>query len=398
MKKEKEPKTVVKKDWISLSGEDVKLLEENFIHFTGKSMNSSISSVGIRLENGKGRPELPYLGLSTLGADFNDLDFTLGGAGGIPKPRQVKDIITGVSSGVIRDLDAIPAGDKELLDLNGPFVKALSQSRNVLPEVVPTLMKQIIVKDSQLGDVVLSPVGALGLTGRILAKLNDEMEKRKALDPKAKRFFGKGINNLGGEKPQNIGLLCAVKGGPAIAGFAWHFKSPGFPVFKERMVYSNAFREVDFYLNDEDAMRFRAVVQRWKDAGFTLSSEFRSLESVLRDLISTMKNRVEVSRQSLEVQLKEDYEKSEMEYMGSALENLLVSENLPTYRENLWSVVLDKSELSAGWLVKSLRTPGWASEASSKMLTDWLNQVGIPLSSSEEKKLVTFLAAEVYKS
>lgn len=390
--------------WSPLDAIDLEKMSEGFLHFTGKAMNSNVGEIGIRVDIGKARDELPYIALTALGASLEDLDYTSGGAAAIPKPRQVKDYVSKTNSGVDYTEDSIPEEDKERLDSHGDFVKTISSYKANIPQTLPPLLKQIIVKDSEKGDVVLSPLGALGLTSRIIKALDEELERRREMEVDEKRrklirpFWKSASNNLGGEKPQNIGLICAVKGGPRVAGFAWHFPSPRFPQAKIKKQYSTIFRSIRFHLSNEQAKKLRWALDLYGNEKFGSKGSYDALVSVLVSLTKESVLKASKQRSLLNEYFTAEYKKFGVLHQQDALTHLLVNEEIPEEsKEHLWMAVLSKNSVEKGWLSENLRSHSWSIEASFDLLSIWLNQLGSTLSVEDKKKISKELAKEIYQ-
>lgn len=385
---------LVKKDWEPLSKEDMAFAEKYFLHFSGKAISSLVNNVGIRLPDSQPRNDLPYVSLFSLGATFDDLDFTQGGAKNVTKSRQMKDLLTNKSSGVERDMAEIPEGDKLLLSREGDFAASLKNRKNNIPKDVPSLLRQIIVKDNQLGDVSLTPIAAMGLSSRIMRELNNELNRRREEKPDAKVFWGRAQNIIGGKKPQNIGLMCAVSGGPALAGFAWHFKAPGFPKPLIRKLYLSVFKPLRFDLSNEQITKLVWPLRRWLE-----SDDLRTaiaLESVLKSLAQDMLLRAENSSNRIMVELKKDYCQSGVVLKSHPLECLFKDEVIPVNKEEFWHSLLSKNSIEKGWLYDKLRSHAWAIDAADQLINCWIVQLKTPLGSSHHKKIVAILAKEIY--
>lgn len=385
---------LVKKDWEPLSKEDMVFAEKYFLHLSGKAISSLVNNVGIRLPDSQPRSDLPYISLCSLGATFDDLDFNQGGAKNVTKPRQMKDLLTNKSSGVERDMAKIPEEDKFLLNQEGDFAAALKNGKNNIPKDVPPLLRQIIVKDNQLGDVSLTPIAAMGLSSRIMKALNNELNRRREEKPDTKVFWGRAQNIIGGKKPQNIGLMCAVSGGPALAGFAWHFKAPGFPKPLIRKLYLSVFKPLRFDLSNEQRTKLVLPLRRWLE-----SDDLRTtiaIEGVLKSLAQDMLMRAESSSNLIMSELKKDYCRSGLVVNSHPLECLFKDEMVPIHKEDFWYTILSKNSVEQGWLYDRLRSHTWAIDAADKLINHWVVQLKIALGSSHHKKIVAILAKEIY--
>ena len=400
MKETKKPRTLKALIWKGLNSSDFKRLEKGFIHFTGKTVHSSVNSVGIRLKNNVPMDDIPYIGLSTLGATHKELDYTEGGASFIPKPRQVKDYITQSSSGEPWDYAALTQHERDyLLDESGGFVGAINQLSCDLPNCVPTLLKQIIVP-YQGKDVSLSPIGAIGLSSLLLKRLNEEKGRRASIEnipvKNYKKFWGTASNGLGGKKPQNIGLICAVVGGPEVAGFAWHFRVPSFPVHHVQKEMSTLFKRFAFSLNKEEAKSLRDGLESWIDNN---SFHMRHMiQSRIAFLVSQMNFQLKNWKAAFYMQLKNDYHRSEISTNGKDLDVLLFDENIiPTQNQGAWNRALDWDSLEMGIIRKTHQTTEWKSEIAEKMMSDWLIQIQYPLSTDFRHALKKMIVGELYE-
>lgn len=379
-----------------ISSSDMQRCLDGFLHFTGKTVHSSVSNVSIRLADGHARPELPYLGLSTLGASLQELDYTEGGAGFVRKPRQIKDMITAKSSGVDWDMSKVSNNTLLALTPGGLFAQSVKLPSADLPHTVPALLRQVIVQHNGQ-DISVTPIGAIGFNSMIISRLNAEKIRRESLANKAnKEFWGKAANILGGKKPQNIGLICAVVGGPIAAGFAWHFKAPSVPTLRLRQRLATLFRQFNQTLSSTQASELRghllALIE--KDD----SHKRYALERFLDEMGRTIVANCQIWRASFLEQLTLDFGASVLPgNIKDDLINELRSGNLPERNREHWEWVqqkLDDDVIYLGWLSKS-KSMQWAQMASDQLVRGWLRQLELPISTTYERMMSQHLAREI---
>lgn len=392
--------------WTPLSEEDLEFSSRNFIHLNPKTVNSAISSLGFRLPHGQSRRELPYIALSVLGAGHQDLDFTEGGAAAIRKPRQIKDGIVGQPNGLPWDSSGVlwthvPAEDVDLLAEGRVLEKRLRQAHAIVPEKVPPLLRQVIVPDAQGQDLVLSPMGGLGLNRQILERLENE-SKRRNPDGSFSRFWRVAVNNLGGSKPQNLGLLGTVRGGKRLATFAWLFPAPGFPSLSIRKAIAVLFRNFKVPLTATQAKDLRKAIEKHEadpgmDTGRFLLSQVRKLGKAAHLASLTW-------RKELEAQLWNDIKSDrrrdpqahpDVASPAQAWAAAWKQGRIPESNSAAWEYALGKDEEELAWFFLERRTHAWAKRAAERMAGQWLGQLRLPVSGATRSTLEKAIAKEI---
>lgn len=388
--------------WTALTPSDLVTAAQQFVHFTSKTVHSSVSDVGIRLPCGRPRAALPYVALSVLGATHADLDFTDGGAKAMRKPRQIKDLLSGVSSGKV--WTDVPAQDRALLQPGQPLDQELRRGVQNLPEAVPTLLRQVIVPDADGNDLVLTPLGGLGLSRQIMARLEKERQGRPPAPGKteAKRFWRTASNNLGGAKPQNIGLMCAVQGGPALAGFAWYFPAPRFPSMVLQKRLAVLFRRFSCPLSARAAAAFRRALEAHESRpGLTHERAWTTLAKVeARKAKQLAKDWQKALQDQLWQDLQKDRRSSDdqpgpLGTPSDAWEALWEAGEAPESNARAWEYALSKPLLELGWLLPRLRTHAWAQSAAEELTNQWLSQIQAITPMDVRQKLNRLVAAEI---
>lgn len=392
--------------WTPLEPQDLAFAADGFIHLNPKTVNSTIGGLGFRLPHGKTRRELPYIALSVLGADHRDLDFTEGGAAAIRKPRQIKDGVVGqpaglpwASSGV--QWTNVPKNDVSVLSDGQAFENRLRQPHQLIPEKVPPLLRQVIVPDAQSQDLVLSPMGGLGLNRQILERLEKESQKRNP-GGGFSRFWRVALNNLGGSKPQNLGLMGTVQGGKRLATFAWLFPAPSFPSLRVRKAVAVLFREFKVPLAAKQAKDLRKVLEK-QEADPNLTNE-RALLSQVRKLAKATQSASVNWRQELERQLWSDI-KSDRRRDPEAHQDVNTSAQawvgvweegrIPESNSAAWEYALDKGDRELSWILAERRTHGWAKDAAERVAGQWLGQLRLPVSAATRSTVEKAIAKEL---
>lgn len=399
--------------WTPLTPDDLREVSQNLVHFNSKTVHSWVGDVRIRLPCGRPRSGLPYIALSVLGATHADLDF-VGDAKAIRKPRQVKDVISGLSSGKI--WTNVPAQDLALLQPDQPLEQQIREGIQHLPEVVPALLRQVIVPDAEGNDLVLTPVGGIGLSRQIMARLEKERQGRaipktketktrakgKGKTEEVRRFWKTASNNLGGAKPQNIGLMCTVQGGPVLAGFAWYFPAPRFPSLELRKRFAVLFRRFTSPLGIKAAAAFRQALEAY-EAHPGLSTE-RAWASLAKQEAKKAKRLAKDWQKALQDQLWQDVQKDrqgDAEQDGlpgtpsAAWTALWETGQSPESNARAWEYALSKPLLELGWLLPNLRTHAWAQGAAEELIGQWLAQMKIFTSMDVRQKLTRLVATEI---
>lgn len=377
VRKQKKSKSERVMDWSPISEQDADRCLDGFLHFTSKTVNSNVGDVSIRLERNKKIDGLPYLGLSTLGADFSELDYTEGGAAFVRKPRQIRDIVSKKSSGVIRDKNNIPKEDLERLKDGGPFVRQLSQPLIDIPKNVPSLLKQIIVPNKNGEDVALTPINAMGLNSIIIDRLNKELEKRES-EAKAplKKFWRSGTSALGGKKPQNIGLVCTVKDGPKVASFALLFQPPKPPSLSYKRRLSTLFRKFSYRLSKSEADLFKNTVENYMTS-LDFHSE-RSLSGAVKKIAYNFNKKSRLWKEEFTKQLIYDAQDSDMSLPANPVGEFLDGRFIPKKNDTHWNKALDLAQndtLYKGYLSKEYKTMLWKKEVAQALTSAHLSQV-----------------------
>lgn len=390
-----------KKSWPPLAPQDLARTLDRFTHFSPKTINSTVGGIVIRLEKGKVRRDLPYIALSVLGAQHADLDFNEGGAVYSAKaPRQIKDLVTGQSSGV--EWENIPAADQALLAPGNTYEQALSRAHEVLPSKVPTLLRQVIVPDANGQDLVLTPIGALGLTKTIISRL-EELSKQEGDNGKARgRFWRTAINNLGGSKAQNLGLIGLCAGGPRAASFAWFFPAPSFPSLHLRQRWAGMFRSFRHPLSSAEAKKLRQALERYEQSPGQDTE--RPLRALVRKFGKAAQKRSLDLQQSLKDQLWNDIRNDrkagrnsheEISSSQQAWEALWELGRVPEINTAAWEHVLSKDEQELAWILPDLRSHQWAQWAGNSLAGQWLGQIRMPISGHARSLMNKTIATEV---
>lgn len=392
--------------WTSLDEPDLEFAAAGFIHLNPKTVNSTIGDLGFRLPYGRSRRELPYIALSVLGADHRDLDFTDGGAGAIRKPRQIKDGIVGqpaglpwASSGML--WTNVPSEDVALLAEGQVLEQRLRLPLQKIPAKVPPLLRQVIVPDAKGEDLVLSPMGGLGLNRQILERLEQESQKRNP-EGGFSRFWRVAVNNLGGSKPQNLGLLGTVQGGKRLASFAWLFPAPGFPSLRIRQAVAVLFRDFNVHLTTKQAKDLRKALENHEKEP-TFDTE-RALVSQVQKLAKALQVSSLVWRQELERQLWSDIQSDrrrhpqahpEVKTPAQAWAAAWEEGHLPESNSAAWEYALGKDDYQLSWFFHDRRTHTWAKTAAERIAGQWLGQLRLPVSGATRSTIEKAIAREV---
>lgn len=392
--------------WTPLEKPDLGFAAEGFIHLNPKTVNSAVSGLGFRLPHGQVRRDLPYIALSILGAGHRDLDFTEGGAAAIRKPRQIKDGIVGQpagmpwqSSGVL--WTNVPANDVKVLSEGHVLETRLRQAHAIIPDKVPPLLRQVIVPDAQDQDLVLSPMGGMGLNRQILERLENE-SKRRNPDGSFSRFWRVAVNNLGGSKPQNLGLLGTVQGGKRLASFAWLFPAPGFPSLNIRKAVAVLFRNFKVPLTAKQAKDLRKAIEK-HEADPGLATE-RLLLSQVRKLGKAAHLASLSWRKELEIQLWNDIKSDrrrdpqahpDVASPAQAWAAAWEQGRIPESNSAAWECALSKDDHELAWFFPSRRTHAWARSAAERMAGQWLGQLRLPVSGATRSTVEKAIAKEI---
>lgn len=394
--------------WKTISKKDRGMLAKGYVHFTAKTTSSLISGVGIRLGAEDREPKLPYLGLSVLGASLAELDYTEGGAAAQPKPRQVKDYVCGKINNGGYNLATIT--QQEILDLapNSAFVDELKERLETNLNRVDTGLRQVIVADEiNGGDVVLTPIGAIGLNGIILSRLNNELKKRRLAeearaaaantDPKAIGVFWRAVNSsLGGSKPQNVGIQCTGEGGMARAQFAWRQPAPGFPKQTAQQNYSTLYRGVQFRLAGKDIEELKNLLEIYAQ-----KPNFRSgasLEKHLAKIMADCKGQAKKTRDKMGEALADELKKKDIlldAINGDWAAALLSADTWPKGLSEAWGMGA-LNAVQKGWLVAN-RNTDWPKKAAAEWVRELKRREGLHLDEVVRQKLEALVAEELSK-
>jgi len=392
--------------WTPLEPKDLIFAAEGFIHLNPKTVNSTIGGLGFRLPHGKTRRELPYIALSTLGADHRDLDFTEGGAAAIRKPRQIKDGVVGQQAGLPWNSSGVlwtkvPQKDVSILSIGQVFEENLRKPHQIIPQKVPTLLRQVILPDAQNQDLVISLMGGLGLNRQILERLEKESQRRNP-DGGYSRFWKVALNNLGGSKPQNLGLMGTVQGGKKLASFAWLFQAPNFPGLRIRKNVAVLFREFKVPLKAKQAKDLRKTLEKQEmEPNFTNK---RALLSQVRKLTKEIKSASFNWRQELERQLWSDIKSdrrrdpeshSEVNTSTQAWEGVWKEGRIPESNNAAWEYALNKGDYELRWILAERRNHAWAKEAAERIAGQWLGQLRLPVSPATRSNVEKAIAKEL---
>lgn len=375
------------KKWVSLSQEDLDTLANLFTHFNPKTVHTAVRDICIRLAHSSPRRELPYIALSTLGATHADLDFFKGGAAHLGKSRQVWDSVSGESSGC--DWQDVPQDDLARLKPGQPFEQLLRQPHCVLPLEVSSLLRQVIVQDKEGNDLALTPLGALGLSHRIIDRLTSRLSLHadKKTGELPRPFWRTAVNNLGGSKANNLGLIGSIRGGRRVASFAWFFPAPGFPSLRVRKNLAVLFRSFQVPLYAPQVKRLRESIEAY-EAHPNMESEAK-----LTDVVSGLARRVQRYSlhwgEELKDQLWRDTQKDRvsnsqaeegMDSPAAAWRALWEEGRAPESNAQAWEFLLSKGADEQAWIFPDRRTHQWAKRVSNQISGRWLAQMRMPVS------------------
>jgi hypothetical protein len=403
------------KDWEPIGAADRANLLNGYVHFTAKTTSSLIAGVGVRLGSDERDEKSPYVALSVLGAGLNELDYTEGGAAAQPKPRQVKAYLSGPMSPDIYNMDPITAQERAELSQDSLFVEALRTRHETGTKKVPPGVRQVIVKDvaGGRGDVSLSPIGAIGLNGIILARLQAEQARRqeavdaelvakggKAGEKKAPRCWAQAVSPLGGSKPQNVGIQCTGDGGIARAQFAWWQKSaPSFPKQTNQRVYSALFRGASFTLSKGLMDELKKRLDEFEGKPSAKTEEQVKKQAV--KIVGEIKEQAKRINQDLSAALI-----AETTRHGIGL-NSIDGNALKAWQEKgrseagealdqAW-LLTELSPTQKGWLLNAFGDINWSKGAAKELTQSWRTAFELHLSVVPQQKLEFFIAEELRK-
>lgn len=204
--------------WKNLNTADIKEIAKNFVHLSAKTTSTLASSdMAVRLENGH-KSSIPYIGISILGVNYEQLDYSIGGAAGFSLARQIKAVLS-EKEGATKELSEYLNVSKQqcaLID-NLAIINIVNKAHDMKSYRLNPLVKQLIVcyenGSKALNQMLVSPLGALGLNNVIiktLEKMKHECVKNNypgKTEDDFYDFWKESVSYLGGTKPQNVGLI-----------------------------------------------------------------------------------------------------------------------------------------------------------------------------------------------
>ena len=198
-RKPKAAKIIELKVWKVLTEADCIKSMRTASHLASKSVNSNAAAVGVRIAS-DARVDLPYVAVSTLGADTVPVDYILGAT----------------DAGPFRQTTSVLAGEHALVYANVPpaQVTMIQGLRNHMQSsaqigiglVDPRLRQILMPGDSSRPWVALTPLQSSGLSDVIQKRLRIEADS--SVNPssgKSSIFRSKAHFGIGGSKSLNVG-------------------------------------------------------------------------------------------------------------------------------------------------------------------------------------------------
>jgi len=195
VKKQSLPKT---KPWKTYGIAAYLAQAENLATHTTKGVNTNAAGDGVRVSPGN-RNDIPYACVLSEREPV-ELDYT-NGATASPITEQIDAVLKD-------DFHRFSGVDEaECATIRERVLPVLEQPMIAGPSVSPRL-RQIIVEDSQSGDIVLTPLHSGGFSLRLKAILEAELEATLAETGKSTTaFFDDVVMKVGGDKGQNAGRM-----------------------------------------------------------------------------------------------------------------------------------------------------------------------------------------------
>jgi len=410
----------------------LKSFEELYIkyltHFNSKTINSYNPTIPARIKMNNENRSIPYIALSTLGADISDLDFNKN-ASELPPVKKLKalwsnedgfkEYLESEKSKIEERLDKLNAkplknqddldsinkchSDISNIDLDITNVDLIKKTYNkesyfyekineetVFCEGLTPLVKQLLVFSEKENDYIsLSPLSAIGLNDKIMKVFSSRIKKIKNLktgeEKEYERYYKVIPSAIGGNQPQNISSLPA-----SVLNFRLYTPTPKFIDEYYSTIWKYIHSGIEVYFNKEEIQIIKAALNKYNQIPTQQNEE--KLRLKLYKITQRLFNKTLYVKRLLNDVVIEEFgdEIKGIMFNNSALYTLINSE---ISKDELWNGILNKinkSEIKYQYILNDKK------EYSSELAQDVINQIlhysrkyseNITLSSELNKKL-----------
>lgn len=348
-------------------------------HFNSKAINSYNPTIPARIKMLNANPKIPYIGLSTIGADISDLDFNKN-ASELPPVRKLKALWNNenefdlyLKNEILRiqekldklvqkevkkkeDLDNIEKYNNDINNfkidlenieliknkygLNSDFYTKINSETVVCNKLTPYLKQLLVFSESENDYISFSPLFPVGINNKIIECFSERKKfvtnKKNGEVIEKEKYFKSIQAAIGGNQPQNISSLPAN-----ILNFRLFTPAPKFidQYYSDIWKYVN--KGIKIHLNKDDLKLLKLAIAQYEQ--FPKQENEKILKTKIVFIVDKIINNVIKIKEILNETIKKEfYEELVLITENKKTSDLYKFINSEISRDYLWNGLLNK--------------------------------------------------------